>query len=384
MSRHIYFRRAVLAAVPFLLNACLPSPAGIPTSSSMLDATTTPAPPQTDSRITLEPSPTQSPLPTQTPTPRPPREAQVRIIPLQASFKLDMAEVSGMTWIGDTLIILPQYPHEYPSSGGTASLFALQKTQILDYLSGSAQEILEPILVPIFNTQVAEAVPGYEGFEAIAASGEQVYLTIEANHMGVMQGYLMQGIFSQADNIITLDPESLAEIPTPVQIFNSAYESLLIAQDQVVALFEANGRELNPDPQGFAIAPAAQVFIPVEMPAIEYRLTDASGVDSEGRFWVINLFMPIEFWFFTASDPIAENFGQGITHAANNHVERLLELKYNHGQVTLSGSPPVQIELIDDSHSRNWEALVRLDDLGFLAMTDTYPDTILAYIPWPE
>ena len=94
--------------------------------------------------------------------------------------------------------------------------------------------------------------------------------------------------------------------------------------------------------------------------------------------------MPIEFWYYTNFDPIGEQYGLGKTHQENNHVERLLELKYNDGRIIPSGKPPVYIELVNDIRSRNWEALVRLDERGFLAMTDTYPGTILAYIPFPD
>jgi hypothetical protein len=35
------------------------------------------------------------------------------------------------------------------------------------------------------------------------------------------------------------------------QIFNSAYEALLVADGQIITLFEANGEELNPDPSAY-------------------------------------------------------------------------------------------------------------------------------------
>jgi len=141
---------------------------------------------------------------------------------------------------------------------------------------------------------------------------------------------------------------------------------------------------LNSEPNAFVKEGTSQEFTSLDLFNIEYRLTDATDLDSEGRFWVLNVFVPIEFWFYSNSDPIIDQYGQGSTHAANIHVERLLELKYNDGQISLSGNPPIQIELIDDANPRNWEALVRIDDLGFLAMTDTYPGTILGFIHKPQ
>ncbi len=363
-------------------------------SSAAIDpATSTPAskiqPRLTSIRTQREPSPTREPSteansPTQTPLPAVPIEAAVELIPLEGAISSPSAEVSGMSWFGDRLLILPQYPGEYLSAGGFPSLFAIPKADLLSYLDGEDQDPPGTNQIPIYNTQAAEQIPGYEGFEAIAIEGDQVYLSIEANYRGVMQGYLIQGTFSEDGNAITLNPGSLVEIATPVQIFNAAYEALVASDGQVLALFEANGRELNPEPMALLIDPREGTSTGITSDNFEYRFTDATEVDSSGYFWVLNIFMPIEFWFYSNSDPIDRQYGLGSTHQVNNHVERLLELKYNDGRISLSGKPPVYIELIDDLNSRNWEAVVRLDDRGFLAMTDSYPGTIFGYIPFPE
>ena len=321
--------------------------------------------------------------PTPTPTQSVLQEAPLQLIPVQGAISLPDAEVSGMTWYDDLLLILPQYPENYPSAGGSPSLFAVPKGDLLDYIDGSAAAPLETIRIPINNTQFTGQIPGYEGFEAIAVDGEQVYLSIEANDLGTMHGYLIQGSILEGTSAIDLNQESLVEIPTPVQIFNAAYETLLARDGQVLALYEANGRNLNPAPQTLKYDPNHGAFTATDFDHIEYRITDATDIDSEGHFWVLNIFMPIEFWFYTRSDPITEMYALGETHQSNNHVERLLEFKYNDGEISFSGKPPLYLELVDDAHSRNWEALVRLDERGFLAMTDTYPGTILAFIPFP-
>ncbi|MGB7096490.1 MAG: hypothetical protein WBD62_17730 [Anaerolineales bacterium] len=380
-------RRSLLALLPLILNACLGSNTEFETRIPTIDIATTTTPtnaPFPEFTPTTKPPPTLTETPTEIPTSAPPLEEPVQLIPLTGLPAFPDAEISGMAWYGDKLIILPQYPRKYISTLGSASLFALSKKEILDYLAGSHQGALETTQIPVYNSDVAAQIPGYEGFEAIAFNGDQVYLTIEANYQGAMQGYLIQGIFLPGENSITLDPETLIQIPTPVQIFNAAYETLFIADKQVITLFEANGKGLNSEPNAFVKVGTSQEFTSLDLFNIEYRLTDATDLDSEGRFWVLNVFVPIEFWFYSNSDPIIDQYGQGSTHAANIHVERLLELKYNDGQISLSGNPPIQIELIDDANPRNWEALVRIDDLGFLAMTDTYPGTILGFILKPQ
>ena len=329
------------------------------------------------------PTNTKKANPTLTPIEFALKEAPVQLIPLEGAISLSDAEVSGMTWYGDLLLILPQYPEKYSSASGSPSLFAVPKADILDYINGSTAAPLETIRIPINNTQFTGQIPGYEGFEAIAVDGEQVYLSIEANDLGTMHGYLIQGSILEGTSAIDLNQESLVEIPTPVQIFNAAYETLLARDGQALALYEANGRNLNPAPQTLKYDPNHGAFTATDFDHIEYRITDATDIDSEGHFWVLNIFMPIEFWFYTRSDPITEMYALGETHQSNNHVERLLEFKYNDGEISFSGKPPLYLELVDDAHPRNLEALVRLDERGFLAMTDTYPGTILAFIPFP-
>ena len=66
-------------------------------------------------------------------------------------------------------------------------------------------------------------------------------------------------------------------------------------------------------------------------------------------------------------------------------IERLLELRLTtDGRIVRTESPPLNLELLPDGECRNWEAVVRLDDRGFLLMTDKYPGTLLAFVPLPK
>ena len=373
-----------------LLNACSsdtvdtepPAPASpLPTRTS--SPTTTRVMPTDPHSTSTATSPTPSPSPTQDPTPGQPEEAKLQILPLVSAFPLDKAEVSGMAWLGDTLLILPQYPEDYRTAGGSANIFTIPKAAILEYLDNPAGSPLEASTMPIINAPPADQIPGYEGYEAIAIDGDRVFLTIEANRRGIMQGYLIAGDAQENGGSITLRPDSLVEIPTPVQIFNSAYETLVAVEGKLLAIFEANGEELNPDPQAVLINTQNNEMRLVQLPSIPFRITDATAADPDQRFWVLNIFMPIEFWFYTNADPLVDRSGLGETHASNNHVERLVEFKYNQGQVQLTGSPPLYMALDPDGSPRNWEAVVRLDERGFLAMTDAIPGTILGFIPFP-
>ena len=383
---------AIRKQVPlFVLIVVIISACTFPTTEPG-NATTIPSPPPPTSHPVSTPQEPTQPVPptaTSTSTAIKPTatdsllEASVQLIPIDGAISFPEAEVSGMTWFGDLLLILPQYPKDYLSPVGSPGIFALPKADILTYLDGSSSGPLESEIIPITNTQFTAQIPGYEGFEAIAIDGNSVYLSIEANDRGVMQGYLIQGLIASDGSSIDLVPGSLTEVPTPVQIFNSAYETLIASGGKVLAFFEANGRDLNPGAYALLYDPQSRAFSELDLDQIEYRFTDSTELDADGKFWVLNVFMPIEFWFYSNSDAVADQFGRGNSHLEYNHVERLLELKYNEGQITLSGKAPLYLEFIDDANARNWEALVRLDDRGFLAMTDTYPGTVLGFIPFP-
>ena len=383
MKYKILIGMVILLSISMTLTGCLgieeeiilPTETTLPTSTS--PPTQTPLPSATSTSL-------PSPTPSQTPLPPPPQEALVQVIPLTGPIASPDAQISGMAWYGDTLVILPQYPEKNIAQTGAASVFALSKQDILDYLSGSLIGPLTPFMLPFQAPNFASQIPGYEGYEAIAFDGELVFLTIEANHQGSMQGFLISGEIQPDLNQIRLDPTSLTEIPLPVQIFNYAYETLLITDGQALTIYEANGTELNPNPSAFSIERSSLTPNVVDFGNIEYRLTDATALDENGRFWVMNIFMPIEFWLYTNSDPLFEKYGQGDTHTEHMNVERMLELQYDGESFSLTENEPVQLELIDEFNSRNWEALVILEDMGFLAMTDTYPETILGFIPFLE
>ena len=46
-------------------------------------------------------------------------------------------------------------------------------------------------------------------------------------------------------------------------------------------------------------------------------------------------------------------------------------------------APPLQLQLRGDGKARNWEALAVLEGRGLLVATDTYPETVLGFVPFP-
>ncbi|UCD97860.1 MAG: hypothetical protein JSV42_12940 [Chloroflexota bacterium] len=333
--------------------------------------------------FTPNPSPTSTPTPSPTRVPTHPAESVISTIGLSGPIATPKAQISGMAWLGETLMILPQYPERLINQSGFPSIFTLSKQEILAYLQDPNPEPLIPKQLSFQAPELDAQIKGYEGYEAIAIEGENIFLTVEANDFGTMHGFLISGRINPAQTEIRLDPASLKEISLPQQIINYSYEALVLTGQEVITIYEANGQELNSNPSAYIVDRVSLESRFINFEPIEYRITDATALDEEGHFWVMNVFMPIEFWLYTEADPIFEQYGRGSTHSTYLNVERMLELEYTENGFALTGREPVQIELVNELNSRNWEALVRLDDLGFLAMTDTYPETILAFIPFP-
>ena len=146
--------------------------------------------------------------------------------------------------------------------------------------------------------------------------------------------------------------------------------------------YEANGN-LNPDSSVLVYNMGLSFVSSINIASLEYRITDATEVDSQNRFWVINYFYPGEEFLKPEVDPLMEIFPEGISHQTSENVERLVELQYIANEINIISKPPIQLVLQSNGEGRNWEGIVRLDDYGFLLVTDKYPRTILGFIPYP-
>lgn len=309
-----------------------------------------------------------------------PPEVKITTIPLDDPLDNREAQVSGMDWYGDYLIILPQFT----DFAGERALYAIPKVDLLAYLDDPTRRGLEAITIPINDEQIEPSLPGFEGYEAIAFSGNQVFLTVEASSRGDVRGYLLSGEIAPDLSGIMLDESLPHQIDLPVQVFNSADEAMFVASDAIVTLFEANGAEINPNPVAQAFDLNFNPTGTLTFPNIEYRVTDATRLDENNNFWVTNQFSFGSYWMDPTQDALADTYGEGCTHSRNLAVERLIEMHYDpQTGISLTGEPPVQLRLAGDLRFRNWEAIVRLDDLGFLIATDKYPGTVLAFVPYP-
>ena len=309
-----------------------------------------------------------------------PREYKVRSIPLAGKLKNEWAEVSGLAWYRDHLILLPQYPDRF-SSGADGRIFAISKGRILAFLDGKSRAPILPREIPFVAVGIEKKIKGFEGYEAIAFKGNRVFMSIESKPGEQMMGYLISGEIATDLSAVRLNPESLREIPPQAHLENMSNEALLVVKDRVVSFYEANGVNINSNPSAYVFDLSLRALGTLSSPQIEYRITDATAPDSEGRFWVMNFLYPGDrAKLKPAPDAWAARYGLGPTHSRSATVERLVEFQYTDTQILATRRAPIQLELLEDDRARNWEGLVRLDQRGFLLMTDRYPKTILGFV----
>ncbi|MFM8322894.1 MAG: hypothetical protein ACKOC5_18440 [Chloroflexota bacterium] len=315
-------------------------------------------------------------------SPAAPVEVRVQMIELKGALNHPNAELSGLAWYEDNLVLLPQYPQRMAASPGGA-LFRLSRRQLQDYLQDPSTGPLEPQPIPLLTGGVEDQASGFEGFEALGFSGRRVFLTIEAHGLGRMHGYVVSGEIAADLSEVRLDPAGLVEHPLQGKYSNKSDEALLLSGERLLTFYEVNGAQYNPAPQAAQFDLALRLLDPLPFPNLEYRLTDAAGPDAQGRFWVINYFFSGDDDIRPQRDPLAEQYGQGPTHARYDVVERLVEFQLTPQGIQRTSTAPLQLELAAGGEARNWEGLAWAPGWGFFLATDKYPTTLLGFIAYP-
>ncbi len=325
-------------------------------------------------------------------------EEPVLPIPLAGPCADRNAEISSLTWIGGDLVLLPQYPGRFsPDSDSvyaadegrvSGALCVLARDDLVAFVEGRHRGTLRPRLVPFEAVGVAGAAEGFEGYEAIAFRGSRVYLAVESSGTQAMQGYLVEGAAWRTPDGrlggVRLDARTLVPLPVQARVHNLSYETLLVTPRGIVALQEANGAAVNPAPEAY-LFDGVHLRDSLDVPTLEYRLTDATALDAEGRFWGLNYFYPGDYGTLRPGpDSLKLEFGVGPTHQRQAAVERLVEFQIAGDRIVRTDRPPIQLRLLGEGEARNWEGIARLGDLGFLVATDKYPATIFAFVALPE
>lgn len=313
-------------------------------------------------------------------TNRPTQTQPVTVLELAGPIKTPRAELSGLGWHGNILILLPQHPERF--GNGDGALFSITKNEILDVLNGNRKTPLEPALISLVAPGVKEFLKNFRGYKSITFNNNQVFLTAEAQVGGSIQSYLIAGNIEPNSSKIILSTRKVVKIPKTFTSANRSGESLLIEGNSILTLFEVNGDKLNPLPTAHVFDLTLNQQDTISFPKIEFRITDAAA-ESGNNFWVINYFFPKDSDLATNYDPLALKYNKLIVQTEQTEVERLVEMTYSPKGITLADSPPIQLTL-DENNSRNLEGLALLDDKGFLLATNKYPATMLLFVERPK
>lgn len=306
-------------------------------------------------------------------------EQAVVTLSLSGPLSEPRAEISGLAWYDDNLILLPQYPNVFDENGD-GLLYYLPKEEILAYLDGTSTKALEPRPIQLVAPDLADQIRNFQGFESIGFSDSRAFLTIESGDGTDMQGYLISGIISPDLSQLELDTTKLASIDPQAVSANHTDESILVFGDKIVTFYEVNGEAVVADPVAHVFDFDLNPMGTIPMTNMEYRLTD-TVLSSANEFWGIDYFYPGDTDLIPRDDPITDTYGKGNTQSKFDHIERLVKFTYSDEGISFAKSAPIPLVLTEDI--RNWEGLAILDDRGFLLATDKFPVTILGFVAFP-
>ena len=308
-------------------------------------------------------------------------EVGVRSIPLAPPLDNADAEISGLTWCADKLILLPQYPSRL-SSSAQSFFYYLHKKQIVDFLDGHNQSPLRPKKILVDPTALKKTVTFFDGFEGITCNQSKIWLSIEAISLfGSYQSFVVPGrINFDGTASITIDDSRITKLKSQSNLRNMGEEAIFVQDDNVIALHEINDSRMVRKPKAWRVDAKNSSLSALLFPNLPFRITDATALDSKNRFWVINYKYSGDMFSRHAKDDIASLYGQSESHKKYTNVERLVEFQLSVDGIERIERAPIQLKM-NSAEGRNWEGLVRLNKRGFLLVTDKHPKTLLAFVP---
>jgi hypothetical protein len=257
------------------------------------------------------------------------------------------AELIGMAWYSDTLILLPRIPNFYTPEGHYAVL-GISRRAVQDFLRGASSNRLQPISIPLFLPAIpANQLPDLE-LRSVAFSGAQVFLTAQIT-TPIIATLLMQGQVSPGLGKISL--VNSIQIPSPIQGNSSSIfgPAVLVAGKRVVLFTEMNGTYNNPSSSASLFDFSLISQGKISFPFLESHLMSVTSPDTQGSFWVLNCIYPSE--------------DQAVLPPA----ERLVEFHFTEFGIERTESRPISIKRSSPS-SHCATGLEKFGNQGFLVI----------------
>ncbi len=307
-------------------------------------------------------------------------EVPIKMIPLSGPLTNAEARITDLTWYNDSLLLLPQFPTF--TGDGKSNWFTLGKTELTGYLNGVLPGPLSPQPVPFVDSGLSIQLTGFQGYQAAVISGEKIFLLAQADPGGGARSYLVAGNIASDLSSITLDANRVVEVPIQPSAAQRIYSSLLISGENILALPQLSGAAVNSTPVIQRFDKNLNILEPQSISGIEYLTTDASMPETTGRFWVLNKFAPGDSGAINGLDPLAQLYGEGLTHQVFDQVERLVAFQVGSTGASLAAVQPYQLELSSRA-PRNWQGLTELGQAGFFIVSNQSSGTLLVFIEAP-
>ncbi len=303
----------------------------------------------------------------------------------------ERVEFSSLTWIGDTLLLLPEKPDRFREQPGSAGgFFTLRKQDILDALDGRRVEPLTPTLVKVDGSAIWPTTQSWNvtaaGFEGAALDGNTLYLLIESESMNAdaaMRSFLVKATLEPDLSAFHLDLTAPIELPQQAHFYNLSYESLTLVGQQLMALYEVNSQPLNPTHAAILIDPQTRAIKRLPLPEIGARVTDVTPPNAHGVLWALSCCLLGEALLAEDFDLIAKQYGLSALTAPLHETVQLVPLRATNQGIVVANEPTISTAWTDQTPQENWEGIAPLDDRGFLIVTDQYPKTLLGFIAVP-
>ena len=308
-------------------------------------------------------------------------EYYVISIPLADEISSPRFEFSGLAWYQGDLVLLPQYPNGI--LGEEEGMIYAIPADVISRIIVESNTEAEFYEINFDDGGLRSSLNGFEGFESIEFIGNSIYLTIETHGGNPMKSFLVKGkleVKDQRIESISLFADKIVELKAQNSNKNASYEALTTDGEYLYALFEQYGYEQNPNPYVIKLDQDLNIISELSIDPVNYRLTDATAVEEDGHFWMINYFYPGDEHLKVSSDPISMNYSLPESHQMAKIVERLLKFQVRDDQIFLMDEPPVYLRLLESKEARNWEGIVAIPGIGFFVITDSFPDSILGFI----
>ncbi len=299
-------------------------------------------------------------------------------------------EYSGLAWHGDELFLLPQWSPRglarmRARPGFThAWVYRIPGARLRAWVDGADRSPITPERVDLDLLDLPNDTR-YQGFEAIAFEGDRAALTVERGLGDEMSALLVTATLDPVRGLV-LD-RNATNLDVPLRSDNHSYEALTRVDNSWLALFEANGVSTSCASQALRVGDTRAAPVVVSVEAIPYRLTDATAVDADRRFWAT------QYSYRDVGDTaecertiravgcFSEAVDCDPRGGTARSVERLIELRDDGVAVRPTGQV---IRLLREARARNWEGIARLDQRGFVMVTDEWPRTVLGFVPSPD